>query len=280
MVLSILLILALVYVALTLWLTYLVQQMPRKPVTDNPDWGTVQDTMIPTAEGGQLEVWRIEPDGPSRGIVLLAHGWGRNRDRMVHRARIFGDLGFTTVIHSARDHGGSTPQRFMNAVRFSEDIAAVLNWIGEPAILYGHSMGSAGAIVAAHRHSQNIKLLFLEASYARTKEALLSLYRWFNPFFGICFGPMIIFWMNLFYRNLLDTVSPIRLAPDLNMPVMLIHGANDRRFPVTFAHQLKASFQHEQVAMFIAPDTGHSESSRAPGYTEAVKTFLDKYLEN
>jgi hypothetical protein len=54
-----------------------------------------------------------------------------------------------------------------------------------------------GAIIAASRNPNRIRILFLEASYAYTKEALLSLYRWFNSFFGICFGPMILFWMNL-----------------------------------------------------------------------------------
>ena len=82
---------------------------------DPPDWGRVTDTRIPTEEGGELEVWRVDPDGPSRGVAVLAHGWSRNRDRMVHRARLFADMGFTTVMHSARDHGNSTRHGFMNA---------------------------------------------------------------------------------------------------------------------------------------------------------------------
>jgi len=101
--------LILTYLLLSLVFTYLVQEYPRKPFRDPPDWGRVTDTSIAAAEGGRLEVWRIEPDGPARGIVVLAHGWGRNRDRMVQRARHFGRWGFTCVIHSARDHGGSSP---------------------------------------------------------------------------------------------------------------------------------------------------------------------------
>jgi pimeloyl-ACP methyl ester carboxylesterase len=264
------------YLLFTLVLTYLVQQLPRSPVHDKPDWGRIIDVKIPAIDGGFLEVWRIDPDDPSNGIVILAHGWGRNRDRMVSRARIFGKWGFTTVIHSARDHGGSSPRRFMNAVRFAEDIESILNWLGQPVILYGHSAGSAGAIIAANRNPDKIQLLFLEASYAYTEEALLSLYRWFNPFFGICFGPMILFWMNLFYRNLLNTVSPARIAPTLNMPVMLIHGENDRRFPLEFALKLKDSFPPGLAELYVAEGAGHSESSKTPGYGGVVKSFLDR----
>lgn len=266
------------YLLLSLVFTYLVQEHPRKPFRDPPDWGRITDASIETVEGGRLEVWRVEPEGASRGIVLLAHGWGRNRDRMVQRARLFARWGFTCVIHSARDHGGSSPRRFMNAVRMAEDIAAVLNWIGEPVLLYGHSAGAAAAILAAHRHPERVRLLFLEACYADTREALLSLYRWFHPLFGMAFGPLIVFWMNLFYRNRLKDVSPARLAPSLRMPVMIIHGGGDRRFPLQFAHELKAHFPPGRVELFVAPGARHSESSFDPAFPGAVRKFIARHL--
>jgi pimeloyl-ACP methyl ester carboxylesterase len=268
------------YLLFTLFCTYLVQQLPRNPVNDPPDWGTVIDTKIPAIDGGFLEVWRVEPEGPSKGLVVFAHGWSRNRDRMVSRARIFARWGFTTIMHSARDHGNSSRRRFMNAFKFAEDIEAVMKWLNQPIILYGHSAGSAGAIIAASHNPDRVRLLFLEASYAFTEEALLSLYRWFNPFFGICFGPMILFWMNLFYRNRLDAVSPARLAPALKMPVMLIHGENDRRFPLDFALELQRSFAPGQAELYIGQGAGHSDSSQTAGYEQAVKSFLDHQLEN
>jgi pimeloyl-ACP methyl ester carboxylesterase len=271
--------LIILYLLFTLICTYFVQQLPRKPVTDPPDWGRVIDTKIPAVDGGFLEVWRIEPAAPSRGLVVMAHGWGRNRDRMVSRARIFAGLGYTTVLHSARDHGRSSRRRFMNAVKFAEDIEAVMKWLGQPVILYGHSAGSAGAIIAASRNPGSIQLLFLEASYAYTREALLSLYRWVNPFFGICFGPMILFWMNLFYGNKMDSVSPARLAPGINIPVMLIHGEKDRRFPLAFALKLKRSFAAGQAELYVAKGAGHSDASQTPGYGEAVQFFLERHLK-
>ena len=199
--------------------------------------------------------------------MVLAHGWSRNRDRMVSRARIFARWGFTTVLHSARDHGGSSKRRFMNAVKFAEDIESVLRWLDEPVILYGHSIGSAGAIIAASRNPGKIRILFMEGSYAFTREALLSLYRWVNPLFGICFG------------NKLDTASPARLAADINIPVMLIHGQKDRRFPLAFALELKQSFAPDQAELYVAEGAGHSDSSRTPGYAGAVRSFLDRHLK-
>jgi hypothetical protein len=59
----------------TLICTYFVQQLPRYPVSDVPDWGRVIDTKITAIDGGLLEVWRIEPQDASKGLVVFAHGW-------------------------------------------------------------------------------------------------------------------------------------------------------------------------------------------------------------
>ena len=268
----------LVYLLLTLLFTYLVHQHPRQPVQDAPDWGQVLDTRIPATDGGSLEVWRVDPASHSRGVVVLAHGWSRNRDRMVDRARLFGRLGFSTVMHSARDHGGSSPKRYMNAVRFAEDIEAVLSWVNEPVLLYGHSAGAAAAIIAASRHSDRIKLLFLEGCYAKTKEALLSLYRNYNLFFGTFFAPMVIFWMDLFYKRGLDSVNPVKLAPGIDLPVLLIHGSRDQNFPLHHAWRLMNSFPAGRAELFVAKDSDHGSCSLTPEYPVAIQAFVDRHM--
>lgn len=268
------------YLLLSLFFTYLVHRMPRRPVQDTPDWGKVLDTSIPACDGGSLEVWRIEPDSPSRGVVVLVHGWSRNRDRMVGRARVFAQLGFTAVIHSARDHGNSSPRRFMNAPRFAEDIEAVLNWVNEPVLLYGHSIGAVASIMAAGRNPDRIRLLFLEACYAETKEALRSLYRSYNWFFGVFFGPAVVFLMDIFYRWRLDSASPVRIAPRIDMPVLLIHGEKDQSFPLHHALRLKDSLPSGKAELFVAHGADHSGSSLDPGYAPAIRAFLERHLQD
>jgi len=272
-------VLVMFYLVLTLVAAYLVQKFPRTPVQDPPDWGRIIDTKIPAVDGGFLEVWRIDPKGSCKGIVTLVHGWGRNRDRMVNRARILSKWGFATVIHSARDHGNSSSCRFVNAVTFAEDIESVLGWVGQPVILYGHSAGAAAAAIVAGRNAGAIQLLILEGCYANTREALLSLYRWVNPFFGVVFGPMILFWLALFYRTDLDTLSPACLAPRIKMPVMLIHGEKDSRFPLGFAEKLQKSFKQDQATLYIAVGAGHSDSSRTDGYETALQDFLKQHFD-
>ena len=78
----------------------------------------------------------------------------------------------------------------------------------------------------------------------------------------------------------MDSVSPARLAPEINVPVMLIHGEKDRRFPLEFAMKLKRSFRSELIECYVAEGAGHSDSSRTPGYADTIKSFLDRHLMN
>ena len=267
------------YLILALFFTYLAFQIPRDPVIDPPDWGEITDTRIAAVDGGEIEVWRVEPEGPSRGVVVLAHGWSRNRDRMIPRARIFGEMGFTTVTPSARDHGQSSRHRFMNAFRFAEDIESVLNWVNEPVLLYGHSAGAAGAIIAADQNPEKIQLLFLEGCYARTKEALRSLYRAYNLAFGIMFGPMVVLWMDIFYRFRMDKVSPALLARQIDIPVLIIHGDKDENFPLHYAWRLRDGFPAGRAELFVGKGADHSGCSLTPEYPAAIQAFVNRHLQ-
>lgn len=268
-----------VYCLLGAGFVYLAHRLPRRPVSDPPDWGRLTDGRIPTAKGGFLEVWRVDPDGPSKGVVVLAHGWSRNRDRMVSRARIFSRLGFTTVMHSARDHGDSSSYTFMNALRFAEDIGAVMAWVAEPVLLYGHSAGAVGAIIAASRQPDCIRMLFLEGCYAHTRRALASLYGNSHRFFGPLFAPVMVLWMDVFHRFKLNRVSPAELARNLGLPVMIIHGEKDQNFPLRDARQLQASFPAGRAQLFVARGADHSSASRDPDFPEALADFVCRHIE-
>ena len=83
--------------------------------------------------------------------------------------------------------------------------------------------------------------------------------------------------MDIFYRFRMDSVSPARLAPFINVPVMLIHGEKDKRFPLDFAFRLRDSFQPGIAQLYVAAGAGHSDSSTVPGYGLAVEDFLNRH---
>jgi pimeloyl-ACP methyl ester carboxylesterase len=62
------------------------------------------------------------------------------------------------------------------------------------------------------------------------------------------------------------------------MPVMLIHGEKDQRFPLAFALKLKRGFAPGQAELYVGEGAGHSDSSQTSEYAGAMKSFLDRCL--
>ena len=73
----------------------------------------------------------------------------------------------------------------------------------------------------------------------------------------------------------MDQYSPANLAPDLHIPVMIIHGEKDKPFPVEYAQAWMHRFPANKVDMYIAPGVDHSDASHTPGYLGAIRSFLN-----
>jgi dipeptidyl aminopeptidase/acylaminoacyl peptidase len=119
----------------------------------------------------------------------------------------------------------------------------------------------------------------LEGCYAKTREALLSLYRSYNRFFGILFAPMVVLWMEIFYTNDLDSISPVNLSPNIDLPVMIIHGEKDQNFPLHHSWRLRDSFPAGRAELFVARNSDHSSPSLNSEYPVAIQTFVDRHLQ-
>lgn len=269
------------YLAVSLVVTLVAHRRPREPVSDPPDWGTVEDTILDTkpgaTDGGLLEVYRVWPEGEHRGVALLAHGWSRNRDKMTPRARTLGEMGFVTVMPSMRDHGNSSKYAFATAGSFAQDIETALNWAGGPVILYGHSAGAGGAIIAASRNPAKIRLLILEGCYTHTRRALFRLYLSLHPAFGLVFGPGILLWMEILHGFRLGPMSPVKLAGKINRPVLLIHGRKDEKFPARWVYQLQKAFPDGRATVAVIPGATHTEAGEKPEAAKAVRDFIADY---
>jgi dipeptidyl aminopeptidase/acylaminoacyl peptidase len=83
-------------------------------------------------------------------------------------------------------------------------------------------------------------------------------------------------------RELLEELSPITHAHEIDAPLFVLHGANDPRVPVGEAEQIaeEAREQGVPVELLVFEDEGHGISkleNRIEAYTRVV-AFLDEYV--
>lgn len=272
---QILLIFILIYFIISFLLVLIFAKLPRKPLNNYPDWGTVEEHLITTEYDKKLECWVVEPESkiPDLPAVILVHGWARNRDRMVERAKLLGEHGYTTILFSTRDHGNSDKEILgMNIIKFSQDIDQIVNWWNKPVIILGHSIGAGASIIATARNELIIGVVAEAAPYA-IPGSLKHIYRPILKGFTPILLPGLSLLISLFFINHdKKEYSPKHAGEALEVPVLLIHGKKDELLPYTESVKLDKVIDNSRL--WIIEHANHHNIEYSPLYGEKLINFF------
>ncbi|MCY3412981.1 MAG: alpha/beta hydrolase [Candidatus Heimdallarchaeota archaeon] len=265
------------YVILTLIITLILAKGPHRPFDDTPDWGEIEDHWVETHTGARIETWVVYPDGKKgdhdHPAVLLTHGWSRNRGRMVARARKWKNLGFTCILISVRNHGNSDKEKIgMSIVKFSHDIQDVLLWWGKPIIIDGHSIGAGASILVAGREYPFVKALVAEAPVRHIPGDLHHIYRpAFKSLTPLLMPGMKLILSIFFYPYRKQGYNPVKLAENINVPTLLIHGKDDDVLPSYLSEGLHKVIRNSTLR--VLDNTHHSNIPDHRDYESIIADF-------
>lgn len=196
----------------------------------------------------RLDATHVRPaEGPVRAVVLLCHGIGEVVDQWIPVQRLLAANGVATLVFDYSGYGKSTGR--IDWSQCEEDAISAFCYLQGLApeqlvSLLGFSLGSG--IAAAVVQRVKAERLVLCAAFTSFREAAHSL--------GV----------------------PARLAPlvphiwrtrellrDATLPVLVVHGEEDRLFPVTMAADL-ASCCGAHAELLIVPDLSHNQPFNRP----------------
>ncbi len=85
-------------------------------------------------------------------------------------------------------------------------------------------------------------------------------------------------------RELLASISPINHAQNIKVPVLIVHGKNDPRVPLSEAEQMYTALKNQKTPtdLVVYPDEGHgiSKTKNIIDLHQKVLNFLNKYSES
>jgi pimeloyl-ACP methyl ester carboxylesterase len=249
---------------------------PQQELSKTPsDYHLVfEDLYLPVASNnGRVEhihCWWIPADNPSDRYLLYLHGSALNIGANISHARRFKNLGFSVLLISYRGYGHSDGN-FPTEAQVYADAETAWNYLVKSRgirpgniFIYGHSLGGAVAINLAISHP-DARGLIVEGTFTSIADMgrRHKIYR--------------LLPVDLIAHQRFDSISKIR---HLKMPVLFLHGTEDKVVPFAMSRQL---YDHTPApkTLKLIHGGGHNNSASVGGaeYLRAVRKFINMTYE-
>jgi fermentation-respiration switch protein FrsA (DUF1100 family) len=216
------------------------------------------------------------------GTVLLVHSIRSNRVEMLSRASFLNAEGYGVLLIDLQAHGETPGERITFGARESEDVETSVaylrkNFPSERIAAIGVSLGAAGIVLA--KHALKLDAVVLESLHPTIEEAVENRLRLHLGEFGPALSPLLLSQLSFRLNLTPEELSPIARIGDLNAPLLLISGTDDRHTTVAETERLFAAARQPK-ALWIIPGGGHFNMHAYAGkeYEDRILDFLGRYL--
>lgn len=244
---------------------------------------------LTAADGTPLAGWYIPaaaPIGPGGPTVVIVHGFGSNKSRMLPFAAVFHDS-YNVVLFDQRNHGQSGGTETTLGVRERGDLEAVVEWLRathnpSAVVVFGMSMGSATALGAV-ADGMAVNAVILDSAPASLAAA--AQHRVENMGYPLSLPVSWAILLGTLFRTGVDvTVADPELSIRSlsHLPVLVLQGGADTAIDADSAERLAAAGARygAEVEVQVCPDAAHSDLviTCADAYRGWVLGFLARAL--
>ncbi len=263
---------------------------PRRhpPIWTPDDVGLAYETLdVPTPDSLRLPAWFV-PAGAGRAPgVVLVHGWESARDRTLPHVQVLHAAGFHVLTFDVRGNGANGAETLPVSVgEYAADArAAVAAMAARPEVsrvaVLGHSMGAAGALVAAAA-DPDVAAVIAVATPADPYRLTRQTFRLARlPIPGPLAWPLAWLTTRVYLRprgHTIASVNATRAIRNIAVPVMLVHGEDDGAVPVAHLARLaaarRAARPYAVTETLVVAGGRHSWLYEFPAYRAAIARFL------
>lgn len=220
--------------------------------------------------------WIITGEKPDAPTALVLHGHGDCRYGALLRAKQLTPYAGHVVVFDWPAHGECTAPWMTCGTREPADAVAVLDGLPDamrdkPIVLFGYSLGAQIGIKTAALFPDRFAGLIADGPYRRWDSPIRQRLR-FHGVPALPFVPLVgaFFWMTGLIRNF----DRIAFAKQLQCPLLVLHGTNDRVCPIEEGRQLADAAPN---ATFVAIEGGlhnHLYDHDPETYHTALSAFF------
>ena len=231
--------------------------------------------------GTTLSGWFF-PGISGRGAILILHPIRSNKRDMLPRARFLIHEGFSVLLIDLQAHGESSGKRITFGYREAEDIEAAIKKLkdlapGEKIGAVGVSLGAASLLFSGEHNS--FSAIVFESLYPTIEEAVTNRLQIYLGSPGSLLTPLLMSQLKWRLEISPDKLRPIDLVSQLQAPVLIIHGTEDRHTTLLEAEQLFAAIP-EPKEFYRVRGAAHIDLHKHAGdeYEQRIISFFTRHL--
>ncbi len=247
---------------------------------------------FPSTDGLLLKGWFIPASGEARGTIFYCHGHNRTRVELLPEAAFAHGLGYNGLLFDLRHQGQSGGEITTLGYQERLDVLGAARYALEeekaarPLIVWGVSMGAAGALMAA-ADSPEIAAVISDSSFLSFSDVIAYHAKIFLHLPKFPIADEVIYlsaWRGHFRPADFDLQKAVERIGQ--RPILFIAVEGDRRMPPSIARTLYSRATSPQKELIVLPGNRHGEGFRLANaqYEQAVTEFLkrvtsDKHVE-
>ncbi len=287
-------ILALLFIALTLWLPSFVMTGKRQTLEEAFSWQSDHyDTSFYndlektnyTVSGYEdyiLHVEYLKNPVPTTRYMILSHGYTDNRMGSLKYVSMYMDLGYNCIIYDLRGHGENESTFTTYGIREALDLISLIEDTRKRYSditvlgLHGESLGAATTITSL-KYKPEIDFAVADCGFSDIDNVLREGYR--NAHVPVFLVDLADLGAKIRYHYSLKDMRPINSLEDNTIPILFLHGEDDTfilpKNSMDMADRTKG--KHE---LHLIPKAGHAESILVDPelYKQYVTAFLENYM--
>ncbi len=229
---------------------------------------------------------------PARGTCVILHGHSYGKDGMAWLARKLTERGFDVVAFDARAHGESEGEISTVGDLEGADANAVVEQaekkfaLPHPRIVIGQSLGAVTAIRMITLPGNTMDGAIIISPYARLHDVVEREEKFYLPWTDT--AQVMADAEKLAGRKMWD-FAPVKLAPQIAIPVLVLHGTADSRFRLAEGREvfdaIGTAQAHPARKLWVeAKGAGHNDLlgdrlSWSKEVAGAMAGFLDTFAE-
>jgi alpha-beta hydrolase superfamily lysophospholipase len=217
---------------ITVLLTGVTIPKPRNTANPASQGMPYSECTFITQDNIRLSAWSI-PGKPGTGTILMFHGYGSCKSRLLPEARVFHELGWNILMTDFRGSGDSDGYTTTIGLREAEDVSTAVKWVmdhnkNKPVVLFGVSMGAAAILRAINTELVKPDAIIMECPFDKLLTTAKHRFEAMNvPSFPA--AHFLVFWGGIQNGFNGFSLNPVDYAKSVTCPALVMQGTDDPR---------------------------------------------------